>query len=72
MNDELIRRDADMKCVDFGPARSFRLAFFGTPKIRKNFESRTPTLELHLPIQHYGRGHHDQMWTPDALKCEGK
>ena len=67
LNDEFVGSDADVKSVDFGPARPLHLSLLGSAKISEDLEAGTPPLELHLPVQHHRCRHHDQVRTPDAL-----
>ena len=72
LDDELVGSDADVEGVDFGPSRPLHLPLFGSAEVSQDLEAGTPPLELHLPVQHHGSRHHDQMRTPDALSSEGE
>jgi hypothetical protein len=52
--------------VWLGPALALELALLGGAVVGEQLEGRAPLHELHLPIQHHRRGHHDQVRAPDA------
>jgi hypothetical protein len=53
-----------MEGVFLAPALSLKLSFFLRPEIGKNFETGTPTLEFHFPVNHDCRWNDDQVRTP--------
>lgn len=66
LDDQLVRRDANMERVVFAPALPLLFALFLASKIGEHLQRRAPSLELHFPVDHNGRGHDDQMGAPDA------
>jgi hypothetical protein len=55
-----------MERVVLAPALSFQLPFFLRPKVSKHLQTRTPPLELHLPVYHNRRWNDNQVWPPDT------
>ncbi len=51
----------------YSPYHSFLLPLFLRPIIGEDLESRTPLLELHLPVEHDTGGDHYKVRPPDAV-----
>lgn len=51
-----------MKGILLGPSNSFHPSFLLGTKVSQYFESWTPLLDFHLPIEHH-RGGHDNLKT---------
>ena len=66
LNHQLVGRDAHMEGVVLTPALPLEFALLLSAEVRKNLETRAPSLELHLPVDHDRRRHDDQVRSPDA------
>lgn len=62
--DQFVWCDAYMECIHFCPADTLLFAFFLWTIVCENLKTWTPFFEFHFPIEHHGRWHHNQMWTP--------
>lgn len=62
-----IAGDANMETVQFGPALSLGLSFFGRPKVSHDLEGRAPSFELYLPVHEDRRGDNHKMRSPNTL-----
>jgi hypothetical protein len=56
--------DANVEGVGFRPALSLELALFHGAVIGQQLEGGAPFLQLHLPVEHHGGGHDNQVRTP--------
>lgn len=67
VDDKLIGSNADMPCILFIPTFPFLLALFGVAVIGENFETRSPFLELHFPVENDASRNDNEMWSPNML-----
>ena len=65
--DEGVARDTHVETVGLGPPLPLGLALPGASVVGEDLERRAPLLELHLPVQHHGGRHDDQVWAPLAF-----
>src|SRR5208282_3802867 len=67
VDDKLVRSNADMPCILFIPTFPFLLPLFCIAVISENFETWSPLLEFHLPIENDASRNNNEMWSPNML-----
>ena len=59
LNYQFVGSNTDMERILPTPALTFQLPFLLAPEVREDFQARTPSLELHLPIDDDCCWHYD-------------
>ena len=67
LGDQPVRGDAHVERVGLGPALALQFTLLGGAKVGQDLKRRGPLLELNLPVQHHGRGYHDEVRAPYAV-----
>ena len=67
LDDQLVRRDANVERVVLAPAVSLYLTLLLRAEVREDLETRAPAFDLHLPVHDDSGRHDDQVRTPNAI-----